>query len=63
MPNVLAVVGEHRDDPDHLLLLGEDGNHYDLRLADGATLPLAPETGDEWLRDPTFDIDELKSLG
>ena len=57
MPNVLAVVGEHRDDPDHLLLLGEDGQHYDLRLADGATLPLPPAPGDEWLRAPAADAD------
>jgi hypothetical protein len=42
MPNILAAVGEHRDDPDHLLLLGEDGLYYDLRLTDGATSPLPP---------------------
>lgn len=63
MPNVLAVVGEHRDDPNHLLLLGEDGHHYDLRLTDGTTIPLAPEPGDEWLRDPTLDTSGLDRMG
>jgi len=27
MTNVFAVVGQHRDVPDRLLLLGEDGHH------------------------------------
>ena len=29
MTNCFSVVGEHRDDPDRLLLLGEDGGLYD----------------------------------
>lgn len=49
MTNVLAVVGERRDDPDHLLLLGDDGHYYDLRLTDGATIPTAPS--EEWIID------------
>ena len=28
MTNVFAVVGEHRVEPDRLLLLGEDGRYY-----------------------------------
>ena len=63
MPNILAVVGEHRDDPHHLLLLGEDGQHYDLRLTDGATTPLAPEPGDEWLVDDESEADTLDLTG
>ena len=47
MTNVLAVVGEHRDDPDHLLLLGDDGHYYDLRLSDGATVPI--QLNEEWV--------------
>jgi hypothetical protein len=46
---VLAVVGERRDDPNHLLLLGEDGRYYDLRLLDGAAAPIEPDEG--WLLD------------
>jgi len=65
MPNILAAVGEHRHDPDHLLLLGEDGLYYDLRLTDGATLPLPPtqDPGDEWLLDPATDAGDMDFLG
>ena len=65
MPNILAAVGEHRDDPDHLLLMGEDGLYYDLRLTDGATLalPLTQDPGNEWLLDPARDAGELDLLG
>ena len=40
---VFAVVGEHRDDPNHLLLLGADGQHYDFSLPDGPTVPVEPD--------------------
>ena len=43
MTNVFAVVGEHRDDPDHLLLLGTDGQLYDHLLPDGPTVPVEPD--------------------
>ena len=43
MSTVFAVVGQHREDPDRLLLLGEDGQHYDLRLPDGPTVPIEPD--------------------
>lgn len=59
MSTVFAVVGQHRDDPDHLLLLDEDGQHYDLRLPDGATVPVEPDdrwtVDDEW---PVFEDDD-----
>lgn len=55
---VFAVVGEHRDDPDHLLVLGADGQHYDLHLPDGATLPVDPD--EEWRLDPSpLEMDEI----
>ncbi len=55
---VFAVVGEHRDDPDHLLVLGADGQHYDLHLPDGVTLPVEPD--EEWRVDPSHpDTDEV----
>jgi hypothetical protein len=34
--NVFAAVGQHRDDPCLLLLLGSDGLHYAQALPDGA---------------------------
>ena len=46
-----SVVGEHRADPDRLLLLGDDGRYYDLHLPDGSVVPAEPEAG-EWTVDP-----------
>ena len=43
MTTVFAVVGEHRDDPNRLLLLGDDGRHYGHRLPDGPTTPVEPD--------------------
>ena len=40
---VFAVVGEHRDDPTRLLLLGADGRHYAHALPDGPTIPVEPD--------------------
>lgn len=50
VPPVLAVIGENRDDPDRLLLLGDDGRHYQYQLSDGTTLPVIPD--DAWVIDP-----------
>ena len=47
MANVFAVVGEHRHDLDHLLVVGEDGRYYDLRLP-GCT-PVPVELTEEWV--------------
>lgn len=49
MTTVFAAIGEHRDDPDRLLLLGADGHHYAYPLPDGPASPVEP--GDEWLVD------------
>ena len=46
MPTVFAVVGEHNADPDLLLLLGSDGQHYAMRLPDGAATPVEPD--EDW---------------
>ena len=51
MPSAFTLVGEHRDDPDRLLLLGEDGRYYGLRLPDGPALPVEPDDGG-WAVDP-----------
>ena len=50
MPNVFAVVGENRDDPDCLLVLGSDGQHYQYQLPAGTTTPVVPDEG--WVMDP-----------
>jgi hypothetical protein len=50
VPTVFAVVGENRHDPDRLLLLGSDGQHYQYHLSDGTTSPVKPDEG--WVIDP-----------
>lgn len=50
MATTYAVVGEHRDDPDRLLLLGDDGRHYVLELPDSVST--LPRLDDEWTIDP-----------
>ena len=46
MTNLYAVVGEHHDDPNHVLILGEDGQYYDWDLTSEQTRPVEP--GDDW---------------
>jgi hypothetical protein len=48
LPIVFAVVGEHRADPDRLLLLGDDGRHY-AYTDDG--VPAAVDLTADWLVD------------
>ena len=48
MTNVFAVVGEHRAEPDRLLLLGDDGRYYAF-AADGR--PSAVEPTGAWRLD------------
>ena len=50
LATIFSVVGQHRDDPDRLLLLGEDGRHYQYDLPRDATTPVDPTDG--WLVDP-----------
>jgi hypothetical protein len=49
-PIELAVVGESKDDPEQLLLLGEDGNYYAYGIADGHPEPVEPD--DHWSVEP-----------
>jgi hypothetical protein len=51
MTNVFAVVGEHRAEPERLLLLGDDGRYY--AFADGR--PAEVEPGDAWALDDARD--------
>jgi hypothetical protein len=45
-PIELAVVGENRDDPSLLLLLGIDEKYYAYSLSDGDTRAVEPD--DHW---------------
>jgi hypothetical protein len=54
-PNELAVVGEKKDDPEQLLLLGVDGRYYAYTLPEGDTEPVEPD--DNW--EVESDTDDL----
>jgi hypothetical protein len=49
MTNSFIVIGERRDDPDHLLVLGDDGAFYDYVVETGQALPVEPDA--TWLTD------------
>lgn len=50
MTTVFAVVGQHEEDPDLLLLLGDDGRHYQYDVTSETTAPTEPAAG--WIVDP-----------
>jgi hypothetical protein len=50
-PTELAVVGEHKDNPETLLLLGEDGNHYAFSIATEQFSQVDP--------DDTWDVEAI----
>ncbi len=52
------VIGEHLNDPTHLLALGDDGQFYSLNLLDGQTEPT--DFGDQWVMD-AYDLHEKLS--
>lgn len=59
MPNEFTFVGEHRDDTDQLLVLGDDGNYYRYQPAQESFAQVQPdetwlvfEDGDEAIADP-----------
>lgn len=56
MPKIFAVVGERRDDSDRLLLLGEDGQHYQYELMAGTTTPIVPD--DAWIIDANPPLED-----
>jgi hypothetical protein len=43
MTIVFAVVGEHRDNPNHLSVLGDDGQYYDYGLSTGQAALVDPD--------------------
>jgi hypothetical protein len=54
-PNELAVVGEHKDDPLQLLVMGTDGHYYAWSLPDGETREVEPD--ETWDMEPTSSED------
>ena len=60
MPTIFAVVGERRDDPLELLLLGADGHHDADPLPDGPLTLVEPD--DAWKRDAQPLSNGLNSL-
>lgn len=55
---VFAVVGEHEENPDRLLLLGDDGRYYQYDLSTEATAPVEPEVG--WVVD--YELPTLEEM-
>lgn len=53
MPVEFEVIGEHLDDPAHLLVLGADGTYYDYDPAHERLAPTEPDA--RWLLLPPFD--------
>lgn len=53
MPVEFKIVGEHRDDPAHFLVLGTDGLYYDYDPAQERLAPTEPDA--QWLFLPTLD--------
>ena len=53
LPTELAVVGEHKEDPDQLLLRDEDGQYYAYSVSTDAAAPVEPDG--EWDVEPIPD--------
>jgi len=51
MTNVFAVVGEHRQQPGRLLLLGDDGRFYACAPS-SPMQPIEVQPSDDWSVDP-----------
>jgi hypothetical protein len=54
-PTELAVVGERKDNPDDLLLIGPDGQYYAYSLEEGNPHPI--ELDDGWHVEPVSSED------
>lgn len=50
MTNEFSVIGEHIEDERHLLVLGNDGQHYDYSLERDEVSPVVPD--EHWRVDP-----------
>ena len=52
MANEFNVIGERKDDDLHLLVLGNDGQHYDYSVAGEQVSPVEPDERWNIDRDP-----------
>lgn len=59
MPNEFTVIGEHKTDVYHLLVLGADGNYYEYDPVRGTFSLVDPDENWEFLRDVDEAIVEL----
>ncbi len=58
MITIFTVVGEHREHPNRLLLLGEDSQYYVQALSDNSPVPV--ELDDGWVLDGmVLPLDDL----
>jgi hypothetical protein len=53
LPTELAVVGEHKEDSDQLLLRDEDGRYYAYSMSADTASPIEPDG--EWAVEPIPD--------
>lgn len=49
MTNIFSVIGQHREQPSWLLLVGADGHYYAYGTEDAE--PREVEPGDQWVID------------
>jgi hypothetical protein len=61
MTNIFAVVGEHRERPERLLLLGADGHYYTYVTPQGP--PVEVEPTEEWAIDADTPLTPRPVLG
>jgi len=59
MTNIFAVVGEHRADPDRLLVVGQDGNTYDYNVPADQLQPTEPREEDWQVDISEPDLEQL----
>jgi hypothetical protein len=57
MTNIFSFVGTHRDNPDYLLLLGDDGTFYAVDDPDAVPTPVEPN--DDWVFVAPVEIDDI----
>jgi hypothetical protein len=55
--HLYAVIGEHDTDPDRLLVIGEDGQHYAWYLTTDETIPV--DVDDGWRIDANLPAPHL----
>jgi hypothetical protein len=56
MTNQFSIIGQHRENPDQLLLLGDDGQHYATDISMSEPVPV--KSDEDYLIDeyvPDFD--------